>query len=67
MDKPQHPLRPEVPEEQDKDEELKADNRDGDVNMSGIDTQTPRELIQKKPIKVYSFSINKLSKENTRY
>ena len=37
--------------------------KDGDVNMTGVDDDDP---IEAKPIKVYPFSINELSEENAR-
>ena len=40
------------------------DDRDDDVNMTGVGNEDP---IEAKPIKIYSFTINKLSKDNARY
>ena len=38
--------------------------KDGDVKMTGMDNEDP---IEGKPIKIYNFSIDKLSEDNTRY
>ena len=38
--------------------------KDGDVKMTSIDN---KDLIEGKLIKIYYFSINKLSKDNARY
>ena len=38
--------------------------KDGDVKMTGVDNEDP---IEGKLIKIYHFSINKLSEDNTRY
>ena len=38
--------------------------KDGDVKMTSMDNEDP---IEGKPIKIYYFSINKLSEDNTRY
>ena len=38
--------------------------KDGDVKMTGVDNEDPMSA---KPIKIYSFSIDKLSEDNARY
>ena len=38
--------------------------KDGDVKMTGVDNEDPMSA---KLIKIYSFSIDKLSEDNTRY
>ena len=40
------------------------DDRDGVVNITGIENEDP---IEAKPIKIYSFTIDKLSEDNARY
>ena len=39
------------------------EDRDGDMNMTGMDD----DPVDVKPIKIYPFSINELSEENTRH
>ena len=39
------------------------EDRDGDMNMTGMDD----DPVDVKPIKIYPFSIEELSEENTRH
>lgn len=40
------------------------EEEDGDVNITGVDNEDP---VDTKPIKVYSFTIKKLTEDNARY